>query len=91
MKKNADLIFNDDLDRQMANVDFSDGLTVDEVPILKARQARKQAEQAQLATQIQMSDKPAMFESDVWQLIKSKANNKQLMADINGFLRVYLA
>lgn len=79
MKKNAhELIFNEQLDQDMKNADFENALTVDEVPILKARQAAKKAD-------------IDIFDADVWQLIQQHKSNKKDMVRMNNILRSLFA
>lgn len=64
----------------MHEADFENGLTVDEVPILKARQTVKKAK---------LQEKP--IDTDVWQLISEHKDNKEDMIRMNSVLRSLLA
>lgn len=46
---------------------------------------------ARLQKQAQIQPEPSLIDPDVWQLIKAKADDKQKIADMNGFLRVFFA
>lgn len=74
-------------DPKLGAIDFSNAKPVSEVPALARLQAIRKSKKEPVLLQSEIF----LIEPDVWQLIKAKANNKQLMADINGFLRVYLA
>lgn len=89
MKTDTKLIHNETLDQLMANADFENGLSVDEVPILKARQARKNT--ATNRTQMQQDIPTNVIEADVWQLIRQHSHNPHEMARMNGVLRSLFA
>lgn len=74
MKKDDKLIFNESLDAEMANANFENGLSVDEVPALKARLARKRAEQEIPVHSINTSS---------WELIRQNLHNQQKIDELN--------
>lgn len=86
--KSDSLIFTQELDEMMDKADFSQALSVSQVPALAKRQAQKQANQKQTA--LDEHQFVSLFDKDVIGLVLQHANNPQDLSRMNGILRALM-